>query len=115
MLLDQHVDIVASLLRNLQLADQRAALLGEAEDVHGRVLAAMSGAGMDALLWSLEHPNQVRSLFRHDRGIRVYLIEVLGRIGDHRAADVLRRFVDDPAVGEAAVATVRTIEARAIA
>jgi len=79
------------------------------------VLLAMSGTGMDALLWSLEHPDQVRSLCRYDRDVSGYVIEVLGEIGDRRAADVLRRFVDDPAVGQAAVAAVRAIEARAIA
>ncbi len=114
-LLDQHVDVVASLLLNLWQADQRSGLFGEAANLHDRVLLAMSGTGMDALLWSLEHPDQVRSLCRYDRDVSGYVIEVLGEIGDRRAADVLRRFVDDPAVGQAAVAAVRAIEARAIA
>lgn len=47
--------------------------------------------------------------------VRGYLVDVPGQIGDHRAAHVLRRFVDDPAVGESAAAAMRAIEARAIA
>lgn len=70
---------------------------------------------MDALVWSLEHPDRIRSLCRYDRGVRDYVIDLLGRLGDLRAGDVLRRFVDDPDVGEAAAAAVRAIETRAIA
>jgi hypothetical protein len=37
---------------------------------------------------------------------------LLGRVGDHRAADVLRRFVNDPKLGAPAVQAIREIEAR---
>jgi hypothetical protein len=115
-LLDQHADVVASLLVNLrQMHGLHMTHSDQGDDVHGRVLATMPNAGIDALLWSLEHPDRIRSLCRFDRDVRGYLVDVLGQIGDHRAADVLRRFVEDSAVGESAAAAVRAIEARAIA
>jgi hypothetical protein len=114
-LLDRHPDVVASLLVNLrQVHGLHTVRSGQADDVHGRVLAAMPNAGIDVLLWSPEHADRIRSLCRYDRDVRGYLVDVLGEIGDHRAADVLRRFVDDRAVGESAAAAVRAIEARAI-
>ena len=112
-LLEEHPDIVAGLLLDLrQMHGLHAAHSGDSEDVHARVLAAMPTAGVDVLIWSLEHPDRIRSLCRYDHGVRDYLVDVLGRIGKHRAAEVLRRFVDDPAVGEAAAAAVRAIETR---
>lgn len=114
-LLGEHPDVVASLLLNLrQMHGLHAANAGASDDVHARVLAAMPTAGVDVLIQSLEHPDPIRSLCRFDHGVRDYLVDVLGRIGDHRTAEVLRRFVDDPAVGETAAAAVRTIETRAI-
>lgn len=111
-LLDEHRDVLASLLLNLR---QMRNLSDDAEDVHELVLAAMPAAGMDVLIWSLEHPDRTRSLCQHDHGVRDYVIDLLGRIGDRRAADVLRRFVDEPGLGEAAAAAVRAIETRAMA
>jgi hypothetical protein len=114
-LLDRHPEIVASLLLNLrQMRGLHATHLEKSEDVHDRLLAAMPAAGLPVLIWSLESPDRVRSLCRYDHRGREYLVDVLGQIGDRRAAEMLRRLVDDPAVGAAAAAAARAIEARAM-
>lgn len=114
-LLTDHPDVVASLLLNLRQMHGLQLHPVKPEDVYARVLSAMPAAGIDALTRSLEHPDRIRSLCRYNHGVLGHVVDVLGRIGDDRAAEVLRRFVDDPAVGEAAAAAVRAIEARAIA
>ncbi|MGA9284115.1 MAG: nuclease-related domain-containing protein [Solirubrobacteraceae bacterium] len=112
-LLDCHRDVVASLLLNLrQMWGLHATGLKNPQDVHDRLLATMPAAGLSVLIWSLEHPNRIRSLSRYDHGSRDYLVGMLGRIGDRRASEALRRLIDDPAIGEAAAAAVRAIEMR---
>lgn len=88
---------------------------GGLPDVQELVIAAMPNAGVDGLVWSLEHPDRVRSLCRFDHGWRRRVVDLLSRLGDRRAADMLRRLANDPEVGEAAGAAVRAIEARAVA
>jgi hypothetical protein len=112
MLVGKHRDVLASLLMNLR---HMHGLHSKApEEVHERVLAAMPRSGVDVLVWGLEHLHHVRSLCRYDHRRDSYVIDLLGRLGDRRAADVLRRFADDPDVGEAAAAAIRSIEARAV-
>ncbi len=74
----------------------------------------MPRAGVDALIWSLEHPDQVRPLGRPDMDLRRDIIELLGRLGDPKTAEALRRFTGERDIGEAAATAIRAIEARAI-
>jgi hypothetical protein len=112
-LLDCYPDVVASLLLNLrQMWGLHATGLEKSDDVHDRLLGTMPAAGLSVLTWSLEHPDRIRSLSRYDHGSREYLVGVLGRIGDRRASETLRRLIDDPTVGEAAATAVRAIETR---
>ena len=78
------------------------------------VIASMPNEGVDGLVWSLEHPDRVRSLCRFDYGWRRRVVDLLARLGDRRAADVLRRLVNDPEIGVAVGAAVRAIESRAV-
>jgi hypothetical protein len=112
-LLGEHRDALASML--MHVGSVRALGPNSYADVHEQVLAAMPAGGVDALVWSLEHLDQTRSLCRWDHDLARHVISVLGQLGDRRAGDALRRFVDDAGVGEAAAAAVRAIEQRAIA
>jgi Nuclease-related domain len=85
----------------------------KAPDVHQLLIDAMPPEALDALIWSIEHPAQLRSLLWHDRGDVSYLIDLLGRIGDHRAADALRRLAEESAAAPEAIEAVRQIEMRA--
>lgn len=105
-------DTLASLLFNLHGIPRFGR--GDLPDVQELVIANMPSVGVDVLVWSLEHPDRVRSLCRFDYGWRRRVVDVLARRGDRRAADVLRRLVNDPEIGEAAVAAVRAIETRAV-
>jgi hypothetical protein len=112
-LVGEHRGALASLLSNLR--HMHGTRSHEPGEVHELVVAAMPADGIDVLVWSLQHPDQVRSLCGHDLGLRSYVISMLGRLGDRRAADVLRRLADDPEDGEAAAVAVRSIETRAVA
>jgi hypothetical protein len=109
-LVGEHRDFLAGLLTILRSLHR---LHAEDHQVFELVLGAMPAAGVDALVWSVEHPDQVRSVSRVDLGLRNNLTDLLGRLGDGRAAEALRRFTDDPEIGEAAANAVRAIEARA--
>jgi len=76
------------------------------------VLSAMPPAGIEALTWSLEHPDRCRIVFGHVWDMRRRIIDVLAQRGDRRAAQTLRRFTHEPDIGEAAAAAVRAIETR---
>ena len=82
---------------------------------HDLVLATMPTAGVVALTWSLEYPDQLRSAFGRGWNTREHIVRVLAARGDRRAAQALRRFTREPDIGRAAVAAVRAIEARASA
>jgi hypothetical protein len=105
-----HRDALASFLS--QLAGAR--MLADGPGVYERVIVAMPRAGVDALIWSLEHPDQVRPLGRPDVDLRRDIIELLGRLGDPKTAEALRRFADEPGIGEVATAAVRAIEERSV-
>jgi hypothetical protein len=109
-LLSEHRDVFASVLANLHLAS----IIDDGPSVYERVLSAVPAEGVEVLIWSLEHPEQTRALCGWVYDLPAHIVEWLGRIGDRRAADVLRRFTGDPEVGEAAAAAVRAIEERAI-
>ncbi|MGH2744993.1 MAG: HEAT repeat domain-containing protein, partial [Thermoleophilaceae bacterium] len=109
-----HRDVLASLLVNVRHADSRPSRQ-ERVNVHELLVAALPPSAIDALVWSVEHPDDIRSLPRYDHGVRAHVIGLLGRIGERRASDALRRLADDPDVGEVAAAAVRAIENRALA
>lgn len=109
----RHRDVLASLLLNLSHVDVRPSRQ-EGAVVHELVVAALPPNATDALIWIVEHPDDIRSLPRFDHGVRDHVIRLLGLLGDRRAADALRRLADDPEVGEAAAAAVRAIENRVL-
>jgi hypothetical protein len=109
----RHRDVLASLLLNLRHVDIGPSRQ-ERVAVHEHVVAALPANAIDALVWTVEHPDDVRSLPRYDHGVRAHVIRVLGRLGDRRAAEALRRLADDPEVGKAAAAAVRAIENRVL-
>lgn len=81
--------------------------------VEATLLAARPGEIAETLTWALDHPDALRSPFRWSHGRTPTLIELLGHVGDHQAATVLRRFVNDPELSACALAAIRDIEARA--
>ena len=133
-----HLDLVGSLARDDQEAIERAvdSLLAQHSDSIADFLCAVHWAGVvmypdgqrveraivaafgaqltEVLTRSIDQPRR-RSLLGRlptaDERLR-YTVEVLGQIGDSRAAERLRRLADDPIVGDSAVAAVRAIEAR---
>jgi HEAT repeat protein len=109
-LVGDHRDALPSLLTNLRGVPRLHSRL--AIDVLPLVMAAMPSAGLAALVWSLEHPGEVRSLGRFDHGWRSVVVSVLGELGSRSAPAVLRRLANDREVGEAAAAAVRAIEQR---
>jgi Nuclease-related domain/ATPase family associated with various cellular activities (AAA) len=104
-----HPEAVASFLgqirgvRRIHHADN--ALLDRLESV-------TPNAAVNALVNSLEHPERVHSIGRYEFDLRRNIVLTLGKFGGRQAAEALRRFVDDPEIGEAATAAVRTIEGR---
>lgn len=115
-LTSEHRDRLASLLHNLRGVQH----LSNRHTEHVDVLAAMPPAGIDALVWSLEHPEQIQPLCRFDHDMRPFLVALLGElaeigeIGDRRAVAALRNLINDPELGVAAATAVRTIEIRAL-
>ncbi len=49
----------------------------------------------------------------HRRGRVDFVIDTLGRVGDRETIELLKRFADDPALGENAIAAIKLIRARA--
>jgi HEAT repeat protein len=72
----------------------------------------MPQEGVEALIAALEHPERVETIAGHDHGLRHDITKRLADVGDRRAAEILRRFTDDPEIGEAATEAVRAIEGR---
>jgi hypothetical protein len=114
LLLTAHRPVLADLLWQLHVATTRHLMSDHSLDLEDPLIRALGDDLVAALVWSLEHPEKLRTAFRasftDDRGR--HIIKLLADIGDARAANVLRRFVDDPVLGEAAVEGVRAIEAR---
>lgn len=108
-LLGEHPDAFASFLSNL-----RDARVIDDPGVYERILSSVPTGGVEVLIWSLEHPDQIRPLCSWDHDLPACIVEWLGQIGNRRAAEVLRRFTTESGIGEAAAAAVREIEARAI-
>ena len=111
-LLDDHRELFADLLVHQHMATW----LSEDRDLTlQRILVeTIPPEGIKVLIWSLEHPGHLGSCFgwpRVEERSR-YTMTLLGRVGDQRAADVLRRFANDPKLGAAAVQAIREIEAR---
>lgn len=111
-LLEEHRAVLADLLSQLRSA--RVVMWNNDPNVEVRLLDALGDGLVDVLVWSLDHPDRLRSPFRFSREDERtrHTLELLGLIGDARAADVLRRFADDRRLGTTAVEAVREIEAR---
>lgn len=111
-LVTEHRSVVADLLSHLRSA--RVVMWNDDLDLEAQLVGALGDELVEVLVWSLEHPDQLRSPFhfswQDDRSR--HIVEVLGRVGDARAADALRRFADDRTLGVAAAEAVREIEAR---
>jgi hypothetical protein len=103
-----HSDAVASFvgkLKGVRRMNEGGALLERLE-------GAMPQVAVDALVDALEHPERVHSIGGRDFDLRPDIVAKLTEIGDQRAAEALRRFADDPEIGQAATEAVRAIEAR---
>ncbi len=111
-LLDDQRELIADLLvhqhRTTWMSEKRDLAMQEA------LLQTLPAEGTEALVWSLEHPDSLRSCFTrsHADERSDHTMVMLGRIADQRAAEVMRRFVSDPRLGTTAVAAIREIEAR---
>jgi hypothetical protein len=103
-----HPNAVASFVGKLQAIRR----MNEGGALLERLLDAMPQAAIDALVAVLEDPDRVHSIGGRDFHLRPPIVARLAEVGDQRAADALRRFVDDAEIGEAATAAVRAIEAR---
>ena len=108
----EHRDVLASLMASLHAADAWAAHDKRSVAVQGLIAAAMPPAGIDALVRSLEHPDETRTLLVADWDRDRAVIDLLGRIGGRSAAEALRGFAGDRELGEIAVTAARAIEAR---
>jgi hypothetical protein len=102
-----HRDALAGLLASLHNARWF-----DESDAHDRVLAAMPPDGVEALTWSLQHPDRLCEAFGRTWDMRRHIVRVLTERGDRRTAQALRAFTQDPDIGEAAAAAVRAIETR---
>jgi hypothetical protein len=102
-------DAVASLVGKLKGVRR----LGEESWVLERLEGAMPPSASNALVVALEHPDRIHAIGGDDYfDLRANIVEKLADIGDLRAAEVLRRFADDPAIGQSATEAVRAIETR---
>jgi hypothetical protein len=105
----EHANAVASLISKLKGVRR----LGEDGRVLERLENAMPSSASNALVVALEHPDQVHAIGGIDYlDPRADVVEKLADIGDLRAAEALRRFADDPAIGRLATEAVRAIEMR---
>jgi hypothetical protein len=105
----EHPDAVASFVGKLKGVRRT----GEEGWVLKHLEEAMPTSASDALVVALEHPDRIHSIGGTDYlDLRADLVEKLADVGDLRAAEVLRRFADDPAIGRSATEAVRAIETR---
>ena len=104
----EHPNSVASFISKLRsvgaLADDRTLL--------DRLESSIPASAVDALIQSLNHPERMRSIGRFDFDLGREIVMALGKFGGRTAIEPLRRFTDDPDIGEAATTAVRTIQAR---
>lgn len=112
LLITEHRAVAADLL--YQLHSARTVMWNDDLDYEAEIVEMLGPQLVDVLVWSLEHPDQLQSPVRwgFEPQRSVYIVELLGQLGDSRAADVLRRFADDPRLGTAAVGAVQEIESR---
>ena len=105
----EHPWSVASLVINLHSVDR----WNEDRPLLNRLEAAIPAEVVTTLVNVLEHPEQAISIVRWDHDLRRDVVRALGRLGNRTAVEVLRRFADDPDVGESVADAVRAIEGRA--
>jgi hypothetical protein len=104
----EHPYSVASFIAKLR----RGWGIGREEVLIARLEAAMPQVAVDALVAALEHPDRVQTIAGSDYGLRRDIVARLSEVGERRAADVLRRFANDPEIGESATEAIRLIESR---
>jgi hypothetical protein len=105
----EYPNAVASLVGKLKGVRR----LGEEIWVLERLEETMPASASNALVVALEHPDRIHAIGGNDYfDLRADIVEKLAVIGDLRAAEVLRRFADDPAIGRSATEAVRAIEMR---
>jgi hypothetical protein len=105
----EHPRSLASLVINLHSIDR----WNRDRSLLDRLEAAIPAEVVPALVNVLEHPEQATSIVRWDHDLRRDVVRALGRLGNRAAAGVLRRFADDPNIGESVADAVRAIEGRA--
>ena len=76
---------------------------------HPLLLKRFAGEVRTILEWALQHRDQLPQT-SGSRDRTRYIIETLGMIGTAATADMLRRYVHDPDVGDLAVRAIRRIE-----
>jgi hypothetical protein len=104
----EHPYSVASLIINLHRVDR----WNRDRSVVERLEAAVPDEAIAAMAATLEHPERAVSIPRWDHDLRRDLVVTLGRLGNRAAADTLRRFADNPNLGDAVADAVRAIEGR---
>ena len=103
----------ASLVQAFQCVDMADHFV-EDERIHDALIAENPDIMRSVFEWSLIHRSE---LARVDRAaifddLGDYIAGVLEAVGDADTASLLRPYADDPALGEAAVRAIRTIEGR---
>jgi hypothetical protein len=91
------------------------ALTGEGTSDPGReILAAFPEETRSILEWSLEHRDNLTSILelRNEERDR-YLVGALGLVGDEETSQLLRAYVDDPALGRAAIDSIKRLATEA--
>jgi hypothetical protein len=104
----EHPDAVASFVGKLTSVRR----MSEGGALLQRLEGAIPQAAIEALVDALEHPERIHSIGGRDFDLRRDIVARLTEIGDQRVAEALRRFADDPEIGQAATKAVRAIEAR---
>jgi energy-coupling factor transporter ATP-binding protein EcfA2 len=96
-------------------SDPAAAIATERKPVFGRLLNAFPEQVREIFEWSLRHRGELTSLFgerRLDYGSERQIdrvISTLGHVGNADTVELLRPFVDDPALGPTAVKAIRKL------
>ena len=104
----EHPDAVASFVGKLKGVRR----MNEAGALLDRLESTTPPAAIEALVDALEHPARIRSVGGRDIDLRSDIVAMLADIGDRQAAETLRRFADDPQIGQEATEAVRAIETR---
>lgn len=77
-----------------------------------RIVHAFPDETRPILEWSLEHPDDLRSIFpRHASQDRAkFLIGMLSTVGNTDSAELLRPYADDPFFGSSAIVAIKLLD-----